>query len=93
MSVEDVPDPRLRYFQKRDIDRIRESLKPDTDMYRDSEERYHREPVFASLVEYLFRVAVSEGFTPGELKQIAFCAALKAEQYATRVKLEVDHGR
>jgi hypothetical protein len=57
------------------------------DVYRDTEERLYRDPIFAGLVKILFNAAISEGLTPGELKQIAFCAAMQAEQHASRVKV------
>lgn len=55
-----------------------------TDLYRDSAHRYAHDAEFAALVDMLFHYALEHGLTPGELKQIAFFAALKAEQYATR---------
>lgn len=52
------------------------------DLYRDSAERYQRDPEFHALVDMLFNFAVTQGYTPGELRQAAFYASLRAEQYA-----------
>jgi hypothetical protein len=49
------------------------------DMYRDTDERYHNDPAFHAAVTSLEAAATKHGFTPGELKQIAFKAALNIE--------------
>jgi hypothetical protein len=46
-------------------------------VYRDTDERYGNDPAFRAAVTMLERAAEQHGFTPGELKQIAFMAALK----------------
>ena len=61
-----------------------------SDVYRDSEQRYRHDPEFHALVDVLLHAALEHGFTPGELKQAAFLAALKAEQYAAR-QVHPDH--
>lgn len=48
-------------------------------VYRDSEERYRNDPAFHAAVTTMERMATQHGFTPGELKQIAFKAALNIE--------------
>lgn len=50
-----------------------------TDVYRDTAHRYEHDPAFHAAVEMLEAVAREHGFTPGELKQIAFKAALNIE--------------
>lgn len=50
-----------------------------TDIYRDTDERYQRDPAFYSAVRTLEVIAREHGFTPGELRQIAFKAALNLE--------------
>jgi hypothetical protein len=51
-----------------------------TDIYRDTDERYQRDPAFYSAVRTMEAIAREHGFTPGELKQIAFKAALNLEE-------------
>jgi hypothetical protein len=51
-----------------------------TDVYRDTDERYQRDPAFYSAVRTMEAIAREHGFTPGELKQIAFKAALNLEE-------------
>jgi hypothetical protein len=50
-----------------------------TDVYRDTDERYRNDPTFHAAVTMLEVAATEHGFTPGELKQIAFKAALNLE--------------
>ena len=49
-------------------------------IYRDSEYRYLHDAPFRAAVTMLEKVAVEHGFAPGELKQIAFQAALNIER-------------
>ncbi len=49
------------------------------DVYRDTDERYRNDPAFHAAVTMLEVAATEHGFTPGELKQIAFKAALNLE--------------
>ncbi len=51
-----------------------------TDVYRDTDERYRNDPAFRAAVTTLEVAAAEHGFTPGELKQIAFKAALNIEE-------------
>jgi hypothetical protein len=51
-----------------------------SDIYRDTDERYLRDPAFHSAVRTMEAIAREHGFTPGELKQIAFKAALNLEE-------------
>lgn len=53
---------------------------PSTDVYRDTDHRYRTDPAFYSAVRTLEAIAREHGFTPGELKQIAFKAALNIEE-------------
>ncbi len=53
-----------------------------TDVYRDTDERYRNDPAFHAAVTSLEVAAAEHGFTPGELKQIAFKAALNLEMRA-----------
>lgn len=48
--------------------------------YRDTDDRYARDPDFQMAVKYLEHMAREHGFTPGELRQIAFKAALNIEE-------------
>ena len=57
------------------------------DHYRDTAQRLHHDPEFRAAVDMLWAMATRHGFTPGELKQIAFAAAIKCEEYATRSML------
>jgi len=50
-----------------------------TDVYRDTDHRYLHDPAFHAAVTSLEVAATEHGFTPGELKQIAFKAALNLE--------------
>ncbi len=55
-----------------------------SDFYRDTDERYRRDADFYAAVEMLQHMAAKHGFTPGELKQIAFKAALNIEMLTCR---------
>ena len=61
------------------IDREAESA---PSVYRDTETRYLNDPSFRAAVKSLEAMAREHGFTPGELKQIAFKAALNIEMSA-----------
>jgi hypothetical protein len=50
------------------------------DFYRDTDDRYRRDPDFHQAVKLLENLAREQGYTPGELKQIAFKAALNLEE-------------
>lgn len=52
------------------------------DVYRDTSARYAHDAEFRVLVDLLLHAAIEHGYTPGELKQAVFMAALKAEEYA-----------
>lgn len=54
------------------------------DFYRDTEDRYRRDAEFRIAVESLVHLATQNGFTPGELKQIAFMAALRCEMFSNK---------
>lgn len=47
--------------------------------YDDTDRRYYNDPAFHAAVRLLEKLAEEHGFTPGELKQIAFKAALNLE--------------
>jgi hypothetical protein len=53
------------------------------DFYRDTDDRYRRDPDFQQMVKLLEHFAREYGWTPGELKQIAFKAALNIEETRT----------
>jgi hypothetical protein len=53
--------------------------------YRDTQERYDSDPAFRAAVTMLEQAGEAHGFTPGELKQIAFKAALNLELRAKPV--------
>ena len=48
-------------------------------LYNDTDLRMLNDPAFHAVVDYLMHVAREHGFTPGELKQMAFRAALELE--------------
>lgn len=56
----------------------------EPDFYRDTEHRYRTDADFHSAVDMLQHMAQRHGFTPGELKQIAFKAALNLEMLSAR---------
>ncbi len=53
-------------------------------MYTDTERRMFHDAEFRTVVETLAQVAEKHGYTPGELKQIAFAAALMVELRAPK---------
>jgi hypothetical protein len=59
-----------------------------SDVYRDTDERYRRDPAFYSAVRTMEAIAREHGFTPGELKQIAFKAAVNIEMTMNRSPLQ-----
>ena len=50
------------------------------DFYSDTDRRHLNDPAFHAAVKLLMKLASEHGFTPGELKQIAFKAALELEK-------------
>lgn len=59
--------------------------------YEDSEYRYTHDAEFRNAVDMLQALAMQHGFTPGELKQIAFYASLRIEELR-RPPLELPEG-
>ncbi len=59
-------------------------------IYRDTESRYLNDAAFHAAVKMLEAAAERHGFTPGELKQVAFKAALNLEM--RRVPRGLDAG-
>jgi hypothetical protein len=57
-------------------------------MMSEAERRYLEDPAFHAAVTMLQRMAEEHGFTPWELKQIAFMAALMVELYARKPFME-----
>jgi len=53
-------------------------------MQSEAERRYRDDPEFHATVDMLRRMAMKYGFTPYELKQIAFTAALLNELHSAR---------
>lgn len=51
-------------------------------LYHDTDYRMRYDPEFRAVVDQLVAAALTHGYTPGELKQIAFAAAMRAEQLA-----------
>lgn len=51
-----------------------------SDLYTDTDQRYRNDPAFHAAVDTMEVIAREHGFTPGELKQIAFKAALNLEE-------------
>lgn len=60
-----------------------------SDVYRDTDHRYHTDPAFRAVVKLLERAAIEHGFTPGELKQMAFKAALNIEERRAPASLAI----
>lgn len=58
-----------------------------TDYYRDTDERMQHDAAFRALVHQMMAVAKEHCFTPGELKQAAFRAALELEMRTTAEKM------
>lgn len=48
------------------------------------EERYHRDPLFRSLVDVITHYIASCTFTPTELREAVILAAIRYERVATR---------
>jgi hypothetical protein len=61
-----------------------------SNFYRDTDERYRNDPAFHTAVDWLQHMAREHGFTPGELKQIAFKAALELEMRSVRAWLPIE---
>jgi hypothetical protein len=53
------------------------------DFYSDTDHRMANDPAFNAVVNFLMRAAREHGFTPGELKQMAFRAAYELELRST----------
>lgn len=53
-------------------------------MMTEAERRYHHDPEFHAAVDMLHALARKHGYTPYELKQIAFTAALLHELHSAR---------
>lgn len=47
--------------------------------YTDTDQRMRNDPDFSACVAFMMQMADRFGFTPGELKQVAFRAALELE--------------
>ncbi len=52
----------------------------DRNIYRDTDQRMTNDAEFHGVVRFLIQAAEEYGFTPGELKQMAFRAALEVER-------------
>lgn len=59
-----------------------------TDVYRDTDHRYLHDAAFHGAVQMLESLARQHGYTPGELKQIAFKAALNIEMSRPPLSVE-----
>lgn len=57
------------------------------DYYRDTDARFREDGVFHAAVEHMMMLARAHGFTPGELKQIAFKASLELEMRYAPVRI------
>lgn len=56
----------------------------DQDVHHETMHRYRNDVEFRAMVELLRFAALKNGFTPYELKQIAYCAALVNEMETVR---------
>jgi hypothetical protein len=53
-------------------------------------ERYRNDPLFATIVDALTQQALEHELTPGELRDIAYVAALRVEQLVVRRMIVTD---
>lgn len=61
-------------------------------MQSEAERRYQSDAEFKAAVDWLRHMAMKHGFTPYELKQIAFTAALINELYSVKsFRIPIDH--
>lgn len=59
----------------------------------DTDKRMQHDTEFRTVVEYLAHVALTRGYTPGELRQIAFAAAVLVEMRRMRpIRLRMEGG-
>lgn len=49
-------------------------------IYRDTRDRMENDPTFHAAMMTMVKMATEHGFTPGELKQIAFAASVYVEE-------------
>ncbi len=56
----------------------------DPFFYDDTDRRYHQDSEFRHAVQMMMALADRHGFTPGELKQMAFKAAFELEMMSVR---------
>lgn len=52
--------------------------------YADTMDRYDHDAEFRALVDMLTHAAMTNGFTPGELKQAVFVAAYRCELFSLK---------
>lgn len=68
-----------------------------SDFYRDTDDRMMHDVDFRAAVHYMMGMARAHGFTTGELKQIAFRAALELEMRRpptqTGIETKIDGAR
>lgn len=64
--------------------RVLETEQRERNMFAEAEVRMQRDPEFNTMVRMLGAFALQHGYTPYELKQLAFSAALWASQRMTR---------
>ncbi len=63
-------------------------------VYADTEQRMRHDAEFRAVVEMLTGFALQHGYTPGELRQVAFAAAIRAEMQTNRsITVEVAGSR
>jgi hypothetical protein len=60
------------------------NIAPPRNVYHDAQQRYHHDPMFHAACETMVSMALHAGFTPGEMRDIAFTAALLIEQRHAR---------
>lgn len=59
-------------------------------MYDEASARFYNDAEFRAAVELTMAMALKHGFTPYELKQIAYCASLRIELYDMRRAQQYD---
>lgn len=60
------------------------NIQQPRNVYHDAQQRYLHDPQFHAACETMVAIALQGGFTPGELRDIAFTASLLIEQRYAR---------
>ncbi len=55
-----------------------------SDAYRDTGDRIMNDPEFRAAMMVMVKIATAHGFTPGEMRQLAFAASVYVEEHSAR---------